>query len=132
MTKVELKEYRNIKVSIESIEEQIARLQSSIESPKVQQLSNVPKSQSNEDSIARAVEKISELQDKYFVKLRDLVDKQIKIEEAIGTLPHREQMLMRYRYIDSMTWEQIAVKINYSYVHVVHRLHPSALAKIKM
>lgn len=35
--------------------------------------------------------------------------------------------LLYLRYICGNTWEQIAVSMQYSYVHVVHRLHPAAL-----
>lgn len=38
--------------------------------------------------------------------------------------------LLTYRYICGCTWERIAVKMNYSYFHIVHRLHPRALAEI--
>ena len=43
-----------------------------------------------------------------------------------GTL----RRLLTYRYICGCTWERIAVKMNYSYKHVVHFLHPRALSKI--
>ncbi len=38
--------------------------------------------------------------------------------------------LLIARYINFQTWEQIAVKMNYSYVHIVHNLHPKALNEI--
>ena len=38
--------------------------------------------------------------------------------------------LLTYRYICGCTWERVAVKMNYSYVHIVHRLHPRALAAV--
>lgn len=43
-----------------------------------------------------------------------------------GTL----RRLLTYRYICGCTWERVAVKMNMSYVHVVHRLHPKALRQI--
>ena len=38
--------------------------------------------------------------------------------------------LLTYRYICGCSFERVAVKMNYSYFHVVHRLHPRALAAI--
>ena len=38
--------------------------------------------------------------------------------------------LLTYRYICGFTWERIAVKMSYSYKHVVHVLHPRALAAV--
>ena len=43
-----------------------------------------------------------------------------------GTL----RRLLTYRYICGCTWERVAVKLDLSYVHVVHRLHPKALREI--
>lgn len=44
-----------------------------------------------------------------------------------GTL----RTLLELRYLSFKTWEEIAVEMSYSYVHVVHNLHPQALKKIK-
>lgn len=38
--------------------------------------------------------------------------------------------LLILRYIKFYTWEEIAEKMNYSYVHVVHNLHPKALKRV--
>lgn len=38
--------------------------------------------------------------------------------------------LLVEKYINFHTWEQISCDMNYSYVHVVHNLHPKALDEI--
>lgn len=38
--------------------------------------------------------------------------------------------LLIEKYVNFHTWEQIACDMNYSYVHVVHNLHPKALDAI--
>lgn len=43
-----------------------------------------------------------------------------------GTL----RQLLIERYIQCRTWEQVAVNMHYSYIHVVQRLHPEALQEI--
>ncbi len=40
------------------------------------------------------------------------------------------RQLLIHRYIEFMRWEKIAEDMNYSYVHVVHTLHPKALSAI--
>ena len=35
--------------------------------------------------------------------------------------------LLQDRYVRCLTWEQIAVEMNYSYVHIVHTMHPKAI-----
>ena len=37
--------------------------------------------------------------------------------------------LLSLRYLNGMSWERVAECMNYSYSHIVHRLHPRALAK---
>ena len=52
------------------------------------------------------------------------------IENIISKLPEREKLLMRLRYIDNLKWEEIALKMNYTWQHM-HRIHAKALNKIK-
>ena len=53
------------------------------------------------------------------------------IRQSIAALPAGNlRRLLTYRYICGCTWERVAVKMNLSYVHVVHRLHPQALREI--
>ena len=40
--------------------------------------------------------------------------------------------LLSLRYLNCMSWEQVAEFMDYSYVHVVHRLHPKALDKFNI
>ena len=49
-----------------------------------------------------------------------------KIENAIEVLPAREGYLIRARYIELLSWEQIAVDMNYAWAQV-HRMHAEAL-----
>jgi len=39
------------------------------------------------------------------------------------------ESLLRLRYLNAMSWERVAECMDYSYVHIVHRLHPKALEK---
>ncbi len=57
--------------------------------------------------------------------LKEIMEAIMKVEDP--TLRN----LLIYRYLDFETWESIAVMMNYSYVHVVHNLHPKAMEKIK-
>lgn len=40
--------------------------------------------------------------------------------------------LLYERYINGKTFETISVQMNFSYYHIVHRLHPKALKAVKM
>lgn len=53
-----------------------------------------------------------------------------RIESKIRKLPKEEETkVLHYRYIKLMKWEQIAVKMGYSYMHV-HRIHSDALINL--
>lgn len=43
----------------------------------------------------------------------------------------RYRRLLRARYVEGKTWEEIAVDMGYNYQHVVQRLHPQALHAVE-
>ena len=56
-----------------------------------------------------------------------LVDLKAEMEDAIEKLSNvDERLLLRYRYLDNHSWEEIGVLLNAS-VRTVHRIHSSAL-----
>ena len=58
----------------------------------------------------------------------DLLNVQREILQTIEQVQDgRYRRLLRARYLEGMTWEQIAVELNYSYQNVVQFLHPKAL-----
>lgn len=66
------------------------------------------------------------LQDRYRKKLQELAAEQNAVENMIAGLEPVARMLMRYRYIDGMTWEEVCVAIGYSWSRA-HALHADAL-----
>ena len=96
-------------------------------------LSDTPKSPSSgADSIQTAVEHIIELESEINADIDQLTDTRREISEAIQTVKDEKlQLLLEYRYVDGMTWDQIAVKMEYSYMHIC-RLHGKALSNLKM
>jgi RNA polymerase sigma factor (sigma-70 family) len=80
-----------------------------------------------EAPFVRCLEKIDEIQRSveekvaYLIKLRD------EINSRIDMLDNREeQLLLRYRYLDGCTWEEIGQMLNVS-LRTVHRIHGTAL-----
>ena len=70
------------------------------------------------DSIERAIK--SDVEDLMLLKERisRVID---KINDPVC------KSLLSLRYLNGMSWEQVAEAMEYSYVHVVNRLHPKAL-----
>lgn len=80
-----------------------------------------------EASFVRCLEKIDEIQRDMKDKVAYLVRLKEEINTAIDMLASRdEQLLLRYRYLDDFTWEEISRMLNVS-LRTVHRIHGSAL-----
>ena len=55
-----------------------------------------------------------------------------KIERQIKQMENEdEQEVLRLRYITGLKWEEVAVRMSYSWKHI-HRIHSSALCNFKM
>ena len=108
MTKEELRQYRSIKIEICQIERRIEEMEG----------------RSDDVGVMDALRGL------YRAKLQELVDCQIRIEQAIESLTPTERELMRLRYIDGAEWMDVAETIHYEWTQT-HRIHAKALAKIK-
>ena len=83
-----------------------------------------------EAPFVRCLEKIDEIQRNMEDKVAYLVRLKEEINAAIDMLASRdEQLLLRYRYLDDFTWEEIARMLNVS-LRTVHRIHGSALQNL--
>lgn len=125
MTKYELRQYRDISREIEQLREQQAGL-----IRLVKEHDGQPRGSGVSDPTGKAgatMATISSRIDDLLVRLLELRD---EIERAIEHLPPRERMLMRYYYIDCMTWDQVAERMHYS-VRRVMQIHGNALQKLK-
>lgn len=68
--------------------------------------------------------------------LKDQMEKRIQLRREIVKKiedmdSETEKAVLRYRYIHMLKWEEIAVKMHYTFRHVV-RIHGEALKKFKM
>jgi len=80
-----------------------------------------------EAPFVRCLEKIDEIQHSVEEKVAYLICLKEEINRAIDKLDNRdEQLLLRYRYLDNCTWEEIAAMLNVS-IRSVHRIHGMAL-----
>lgn len=80
-----------------------------------------------EAPFVRCLEKIDEIQRGVEEKVAYLVRLKEEINTAIDVLESRdEQLVLRYRYLDDCTWEEISRMLNVS-LRTVHRIHGSAL-----
>lgn len=80
--------------------------------------------------MADAICKIVDLQEEINKDIDRLVDLKREIMGVIKAVPNVEyQTILEKRYLCFISWEQIAVDMNYSMQHI-HRMHSSALKEI--
>lgn len=125
-----LKQFMNIKKELEEIsllKEKIRCAMIDIKSPT---LTDMPKSQgrNNRDKCLDYLIKLDELEDKQDNLLRAFVEIECIIQNLENSYQRR---LIRLRYIDCLSFEEIAVRMNYSW-RTIHRMHSNALNSITL
>ena len=87
----------------------------------------VQTSRPTEAPFVRSIEKIMLLEEKINAEIDLLVDLKEQIRGVIAAVPDTdERMVLSYRYVHNLTWEQISDELNES-VSTVKRRHKSAL-----
>ena len=132
MTKERLKKYQEIKHEREQLLLKLEEVEAALYSPKTQRPTGMPSSGSRPEGSPQenlAVYHI-ELQERYRAKLAELAAEQLAIELAIEPLDATYRMLLRYRYIDGLKWEEVCVQMNYSW-RQTHYLHGRALQQLR-
>ena len=134
MTNKEKKQYLNryiqAKNRYNAISEEMLRIRS--EACRISPIiSDIPVNGSHiSNKIEQAIEQLDACAndlEKESIEMRQLMQ---EVKAAINTIPDETlKQLLELRYINGYTWEQIAVKMYYSYVHIC-RLHGLALKKI--
>lgn len=133
MTKEELRSYRALMKERKQLETLLEEIESPLYSAKVQRLTGMPlASGSGESGSAqeRLADRTMELRARYAENIAELAERQLAIERAIDALPSTMRHLLRSRYIEGMTWEEVCVCIGYGW-RQTHRIHAEALQKLR-
>lgn len=86
---------------------------------------------SNENTVERRFVNYAAYSETIDKRIDELYSIKNEILAAINEVEDNTlRRLLILRYIKFYTWEEIAEKMNYSYVHVVHNLHPKALKRV--
>lgn len=92
----------------------------------------VSASKDNSASFTKIVEKIADLDNQINEEIERLVALKTEIRNVINAVPDNDERLcLRLRYIEFLTWEQVAEKMNYER-RQVFRLHGNALNHVKV
>ena len=95
-------------------------------------LSQTPGGGESGSPIERPMDKVLEIDEEINREIDELQTVRQEIRAALNQLEDENlKLLMEYRYIDGMTWEQVAVEMHYSYMQIC-RLHGKALKTIML
>ena len=130
MTKERLRNYKYIEKEREQLLHQLEEIEAALYNPRIQRLTGMPSAPSPDNAQENLAIKHTELMDRYQAKREELAAEQLAIEDAIEALDPTARMLMRYRYLDGLTWEEVCVQMSYSWAQT-HRIHGAALRKLK-
>lgn len=127
-----LKQAHRLNELIESDYEELERLKqlsTSISSPN---LSGMPSSgRKTEAPFVNCISKIIDLESYINSEIDRFVDLKKEIRKVIYTAQTTEQkLILKYRYMEFMKWEDIAAKMDLS-MKQVYRIHNEALASVK-
>ena len=107
--------------------EEIAKSITAASSP---DLSGMPHG-SEPSRLDNVIIRLDDIMGKYKRKLAVIAKEQREIEDALDTLDDPKlRVLMRYRYIKGMKWEEVAEKMHYELRWIYH-LHGIALYLLK-
>ena len=95
-------------------------------------LSQAPGGGEHGSRVERPMDKVMEIEAQITREIDELYTVHQEIKGTLSQLEDENlKLLMEYRYIDGLTWEQVAVEMNYSYMQIC-RLHGKALNAIML
>lgn len=129
MTKQELLKYRKLAVELGQMKDTIDRLDQSITGVRAAALTGMPKGGQPQD-LGDRVAKLLDLRKLYGKKWDALCEQMRRIEAAVDMLEDpMDRALVRYKYIDGLTWDEVCEAIHYE-LRQVHRIHRRALERL--
>ena len=125
-----LKSYRDAVIAETQIKEEIDQLRMDKMFPSLVQ-DGMPHGSGASDLSAYAA-KLDELLGELEEQMNERIQLRREIVRKIECMESEtEKAVLRYRYIHMLKWEEIAVKMSYTWQHI-HRIHGKALSRFEM
>lgn len=123
-------QYRKALQKEKEIEEEIYQLRMNKISPSLVQ-DGLPHGSGGSDLSGYAA-KIDELLRDLEKQMNKRIELRLRISREIESMSDEtESLLLRYRYIQGLKWEDIALRMDYSWQHI-HKIHAKALQHFEM
>lgn len=127
MTKDRLRAYKDLIAERDQLQALLDELDASKDAPARSRLDGTPRgSRHHRGAMERGYESREQVRAALEDKKAELCEKLLAIEQALDGLPSRERRVLRYYYVQGLTWEQVCVETNYSW-RQIHRIHSRAL-----
>ena len=122
-----LESYKWLNAEIEDDEERLARLDARLYSPGAVNISDMPKGGQpvTMDSLVAQKMELEERINRKCMKRRAILD---SIERMVNA---RDRLILKYRFVDDLTHDEVAERINYSNMQV-RRYYEEALERFQM
>ena len=122
-----LQRYKDTQREIEDLDYRMAQLRLKYAAPSAINYSDMPKAHNTEHDLSDYMAKMDEMTDYMISKYTRLRGIEVDIYLRLDRMEKQEEReLLRFRYIDGLTWEQIASRMDYDVRHI-YRLHGCAL-----
>lgn len=122
--KDKLKEIRHLEADIETIRAEIETVRG------LKRTSTDGGRGAETTDLSNLIVKIDRLEQMLDANLEKLIASKTEIETAMTALNTTQACIIRLRYFQGLTWEAIAVQLNYSYRNI-HRHHGQALNTLR-
>lgn len=127
-----LQQYRHIQREIEDIDRRMARIRLKYAAPSAINYSDMPKAHNSEHDLSDYIAKMDELTNYMISKYTRLRGIEVDIYMRVDRMENqRERELLRFRYIDGMTWTAIAEALDTTERNV-YFIHGRALRHFPM
>lgn len=122
-----LESYKWLNAEIEDDEERLARLDARLYSPGAVNISDMPKGGQpvTMDSLVAQKMELEERINRKCMKRRAILDSIERMANA------RDRLILKYRFVDDLTHDEVAERINYSNMQV-RRYYEEALERFQM
>lgn len=128
--KKKLKSYRALQGERLHLQKEIERVEATMDGLKAPSWDGMPHGSGVSDPVLQAVAQYDALLRCHREQEAALAAALVEVETMIASLDDPTQRdLLRYRYIDGLTWEAVCVAINYSW-RGTHDIHGAALDKL--
>lgn len=127
--KERLSEYVDIKSERAQIRRIMKELECTRTAPGTSDWRGMPRGGGVADPMLSGLAQKERLVEMYQRKDAELLAAQEKIENMIDRLPSKHRKLMRYKYIEGLTWEKVCVAVGYAW-RQTHRIHAEALDRL--